>query len=74
MYLNCILFSKTCSMRNFFFLFSYLATVSMTLLFFSPFTLFSVYINTIDERVQIEKCWKLKRNKDSNSKDKAKQT
>ena len=42
--------------------------------FFSHFTLFSVYINTIDERVQVEKCGTFKRNKDSNLKDKAKQT
>ena len=73
MYLNCILFSKICSMRNFFFIFLLRDRLS-DFVFFFPFTLFSVYINTIDERVQIEKCGKLKRNKDSNSKDKAKQT
>ena len=55
-------------------LFFFLFLLSDPLSFFSHFTLLSVSINTTDERVQIEKCGKFKRNKDSNSKDKAQQT
>ena len=48
--------------------------LSDPLSFFFPILLFFLCTYTIDERVQIEKCGKFKRNKDSNSKDKAKQT